>query len=297
MKASDKPQISKKWWTSEKPSEIKGAELEKALQAAEKALDEEKKKSDSGSIDTCLAALRDVGGAVDRTNKKELDKKKHKDCITVLEKFDGLIKAELKRLQDAKAKLAAEGEKGDGEEDEEESEGKLFEPDYLYKMIKILRSSGKELKFGFGLNKEAPESSRLLLARKGKPEKLFRALKQTGEFSNRLLMCGYALPDADNAKVLIFRLEEGATEPPQILKLGRRFLRADKNLRFRKLKLILPGGQTFEDTDPDSEDEGAAVAGGGSSNMSAGDRGRLLAELSALENDLQSLITKHSLFA
>ena len=31
MKSSEKPQFSKKWWTSEKPAEIKGAELEKAL--------------------------------------------------------------------------------------------------------------------------------------------------------------------------------------------------------------------------------------------------------------------------
>jgi hypothetical protein len=73
-------------------------------------------------------------------------------------------------------------------------------------------------------------------------------------------MCGYALPDPANAKVLVFRLEEGANEPPAILKLGRRFLRADKNLRFRKLKLVLPGGQTLEDTDPDTEEEEPAVA-------------------------------------
>jgi hypothetical protein len=293
MKANAKPELSKKWWTSEKPDDVKGAELEKALQAAERALEDEAKKGDAGSIDTCMAALRDLGGAVDRTTKKELDKKKHKDCITVLEKYDGLIKAELKRLEDAKAKLAAAGEKDEGEEDEEESESKLFEPDYLYKMIKVMRSSGKELKFGFGLNKEMPESSRLLLARKGKPEKLFRALKQTGEFSNRLMMCGYALADPTNAKVLVFRLEEGESEPPQILKLGRRFLRADKNLRFRKLKLVLPNGKTFEDTDPDPEDEGVAATGARAAGATAGDREKFAAELAALEKDLQQFIAEH----
>ena len=31
MKSSDKPQFSKNWWSSEKPADIKGAELEKAL--------------------------------------------------------------------------------------------------------------------------------------------------------------------------------------------------------------------------------------------------------------------------
>jgi hypothetical protein len=294
MKANAKPEFSKKWWTSEKPDDVKGAELEKALQATERALEDEKKKCDAGSIDTCMAALRDLGGAVDRTTKKELDKKKHKDCITVLEKYDGLIKAELKRLEDGKAKLAAAGEKDEGEEDEEETEGKLFEPDYLYKMIKVMRSSGKELKFGFGLNKETPESSRLLLARKGKPEKLFRALKQTGEFSNRLMMCGYALADPANAKVLVFRLEEGESEPPQILKLGRRFLRADKNLRFRKLKLVLPNGKTFEDTDPDPEDEGVAATGA-PSNTATESRINFAAELAALEKAVEQLIAEHKL--
>ena len=293
MKANAKPEFSKKWWTSEKPADVKGAELEKALQAIERALEDEKKKCDASSIDTCMAALRDLGGAVDRTTKKELDKKKHKDCITVLEKYDGLIKAELKRLEEAKAKLAASGEKDEEEgDDEEESEGKLFEPDYLYKMIKVMRSSGKELKFGFGLNKESPESSRLLLARKGKPEKLFRALKQTGEFSNRLMMCGYALADPANAKVLVFRLEEGENEPPQILKLGRRFLRADKNLRFRKLKLVLPNGQTFEDTDPDPDDEGVAGTGAPAPGAT-GDREKFAAELTALEQDLKNFFAEY----
>ena len=46
MKASDKPEISKKWWTSEKPADIKGADLEKALDSAEKALEDADKKGD-----------------------------------------------------------------------------------------------------------------------------------------------------------------------------------------------------------------------------------------------------------
>jgi hypothetical protein len=57
---------------------------------------------------------------------------------------------------------------------------------------------------------------------------------------------------------LVFKLAESAGEPPQIQKLGRQFLRSDKNLKFRKLKLILPGGQTLEDNEPDPEEGGAA---------------------------------------
>jgi hypothetical protein len=287
MKANAKPEFSKKWWTSEKPGDIKGSDLEKALQAAEKALDDEKKKSDAGSIDTCMAALRDLGGAVDRTTKKELDKKKHKDCIAVLEKYDGLIKTELKRLEDAKAKLGKAEQGDDGEE--EEDENKLFDPEYRGKMIKLLKSGGKELRFSFGLNPQAPEASKLVLARKGNPERLFKILKRTGDFSNRLLTYGYAAPDPEQKKTLVFRLEESAGEPPQVIKLGRRFLRNDKNLYFRKLKLILPGGQTIEDTDPDPEDEGAATAGTGAPGAASGNREKFAAELTALEQDLQNM--------
>jgi len=263
MKASDKPQISKKWWTSEKPADVKGAELEKALQAAEKALADEDKKGDAASIDSAIGALAGVNTAADKTIKKELDKKKHKDQISVLEKYGDLVKSETKRLEEAKAKLKKAGEEdGEGGE-EEEDENKLFEKDYLYKMIKILKSSGKELRFGFGLNTQAPESSKLVLARKGNPDKLFKLLKRTGEYSNRTLTYGFAAPDAEQKKTLVFRLEESAGEPPQIIKLGRRFLRNDKSLYFRKLKVVIPGGKTFEDTEPDTEDEGVAAAAGG----------------------------------
>jgi hypothetical protein len=263
-KAASKPEISKKWWTSEKPDDIKGADLEKALAGAEKALAEEKKKSEPPTIEACLAALAEVNSAVDKTIKKECDKKKHKEFIPVLEKFFPLLKSETGRLEELKKKAAkaAAADEG-GEEEEEEDEGKLFEPDYLHKMLKILRSTGKELNFGFGLNSQDPAGSKLLLARKGKPEKLFKALKQTGNFSNRLICFGTAMPDAQDGKTLVFKLAENAGEPPQIQKLGRQFLKSDKALKFRKLKLVLPGGQTLEDTEPDTEDENGAPQAAG----------------------------------
>jgi hypothetical protein len=257
MKASQKPELSKKWWSSEKPAEIKGAELEKALAEAEKAVVEAEKKGDPRSITSALTALAAVESAVEKTIKKECDKKKHKDVIAVLEKFYALLKAETSRLQALGQQAAAGPAAADSaeEDEEEEDESKLFDKDYLYKMLKLMRGSGKELRFGFGLNTNAPEASKLLLKRKGKPELLFKALKKTGEFSNRLLTYGYASADPSDGKTLVFRLEQGAGEPPQIIKLGRRYLRADKQLRFRKLKVVLPGGQTLEDTEPDTEDE------------------------------------------
>jgi hypothetical protein len=281
MKASDKPELSKKWWSSEKPSGIKGTDLEKALQAVEKALSDDEKASDEKTIDSCLISFQELEKAVDKTIKKELDKKKHKDEITVLEKYYAVIKSESRRLEDAKAELE-EGEEGEeGDEEDEEDEGKLFEKDYLYKMIKMMKSTGKELNFGFGMDSKAPESSVLLLSRKGKPDKLFRALKQTGNFSNRLITYGRALPDPENGKVLVFRLDDGAGEPPQIIKLGRVFLRKDKSLRFRKLKLVLPGGQTLIDEEPDIED--GEVAGGGAGGASAALQGLLRSAATAAD--------------
>jgi hypothetical protein len=245
MKASSKPQISTKWWTSQKPAEIKGSDLETALDAAESALAAEKKKSDADSIDAASASLEQLESAVDKTIKKECDKKKHKDLIAVLEKFDGLISSETSRLEDRKEELG-EGDEDEGEE--EENENKLFEKDYLCKMLKLMKSTGKPLKFGFGLNSQSPEGSHLLLARKGKAERLKKMLKKAG-VENRLITYGTAMADPKDGKTLVFRLEESANEPPQIVKLARRYLRSDSKFRFRKLKLVLPGGQAFEDNE------------------------------------------------
>jgi hypothetical protein len=256
MKATDKPQISKKWWASEKPSGVKGSDLEKALQAAEKALEDEKRKSDERAIAACIAALQDVWSAAEKTIKKELDKKSHKDHIAVLEKFEGLVKSETQRLEAAKAQGSSENG-----EDEEESDDKLFDKEYLYKMVKIMKSGGKELRFGFGVNPQTPESSRFVLARKGKPERLFKALKKTGDFSNRLMTYGYAAPDPQDGKTLVLRLEESAGEPPQVVKAGRRFLRNDNKLYFRKLKIVMPGGQTFEDDEADADGQAGQNSG------------------------------------
>jgi hypothetical protein len=266
MKANAKPELTRKWWTSEKPADIKGADLEKALAAVEKALADEKKKGDAATLEVAIAALGELDSAVDKTIKKECDKKKHKDVITVLEKYFPLIKDENSRLQEL---LDEVGEDKEGE-DEEESDDKIFQKDYLYKMIKLLKSTGKELNFGFGLDTKNPEGSTLVFTRKGKPERLFKALKGTGDFSNRLITYGKAVPDAQDGKVLVFKLAESAGEPPQVLKLGRRFLRGDKGLKFRKLKLVLPGGQTFADTEPDPEDvaDAAAGRGGGAADLS-----------------------------
>jgi hypothetical protein len=201
---------------------------------------------------------------VDKTLKKELDKKKHKDAITVLGKFEGVIQDEVKRLQEALSSLGKDED--EEEEDDEDDDKGVFKPEYLARMIKVLRG-GKELQFCFGLNKQEPSESRLLLCKKREPERLFKMLKQSGEFTSRLLTYGRAIGDG---KVLQFTLSDDAKEPSQILKLTKEYLKSNKDLKLKKLRVIA-GGETFEEDMPDSEGAGSEQAAG-----VAGDLGKLL---------------------
>ncbi len=255
MKASDKPEISKKWWIKEKPGDIKGKELESALAGCENALAEIKKKQDGETIQAALDALEELSNAVDKTVNKECDKKKHKDLITVLERYDKLIddkKKELEKLQSAQEK------DGDGEDEDSEEERGVLKPEYLARMIKQLRS-GNELQFCFGLNRQTPTDSRLVLCNKRKPERLQKILKRTGDFSNRLMTFGTAMGDG---KVLQFKLSDDAKEPSQILKLTKAYLKGHRDLKFKKLR-VLAGGQTFEEDMPDNEEAPDTTSGAG----------------------------------
>jgi hypothetical protein len=245
MKSSDKPAFSHQWWETKRPPELTDTELDTVLPRVEKALAEQRKNGDEADeIEACLGALRAVPSAASKTIKL-CDKKKHKNEIAVLKKYDALVSTEVKRLEKIQKKLAEKGK----EEEDEEDEDKIFQKDHLYKMVKILKSTGKDLNFGFALDSKNPGASKLLLTRKGKPERLLKALKRTGEFSDRQITYGTAAPDAKDGKTLVFKLAQSAGEPPQVLKLGRQFLQSDKGLKFRKLKLVLPGGRTFVDSE------------------------------------------------
>lgn len=257
MKVSSKPELSAKWWASEKPAGIKGAELEKALERLENALADEKKKSDTRSVDACLEALDTVGTAVERTINKECDRKDHKEAIAMLKKFDEIIKGEVKRLNEVQSQLEDEAES----EEEEANDNILFDHDHVCKMLQMLKSTGKQFSFSIGLNSKSPAESQLLLCRKRSPDKLWRMLKQTGDFQNRQLAYGKAQADPENGQTLLLLLEDNE-EPPQMLKISREFLRSDKKLRFRKLKLVFPGGQMSVDTEPDVDDDTATGVGG-----------------------------------
>jgi hypothetical protein len=98
MKATDKPEISSQWWKKNRPDDIEGKELERALVRAEEALAAADKKKDGDSINVARSALGGLGNAVGRTIKDECEKTRHKDVIKVLERYEDLLKAKTKSL-------------------------------------------------------------------------------------------------------------------------------------------------------------------------------------------------------
>src|SRR5262245_8383283 len=174
MKPFAKPEISKKWWKNEKPDDIKGVDLFKALDNCEPALATADKKPDADTIKAALAALANLIAAIDKTIKKECDKKKHKALIGALEDLGDLAKAGANETEIYMVYEKQEEKKGD----EEYENQRVLKEEYRDRMIKQLRS-GKELNFCFGLDKRAPENSRLVLCIKRQPERLFKILKQT----------------------------------------------------------------------------------------------------------------------
>ena len=67
---------------------------------------------------------------------------------------------------------------------------------------------------------------------------------------SRLLTYGRATGDG---KVLQFTLSDDAREPSQILKLTKEYLKSNKELKFKKLRIVA-GGEIFEE-DMDAEGE------------------------------------------
>lgn len=132
----------------------------------------------------------------------------------------------------------ADGEDADGKK----KKPKVFQKEYVRNQAKMLKSTGKQVNFALAINKKKPAESQILLKRKGKPEQLFKALKKTGDFSVRQITYGTAKPDAKDKKLLVLQLGEGAKPPPQVEKLGKKYLRSDSKLRFRKL--IIAGAPT-----------------------------------------------------
>src|SRR5437870_4242854 len=104
-------ELTKKWWTTNRPKEVKGADLERALAAVEQAKD-----------DSLADALAAVPNAIIKAT-RELDKKIHKDLLKALDALAGMAEAQQKKAEtelkaSAQAKAKAEDNKT-GDEDQD----------------------------------------------------------------------------------------------------------------------------------------------------------------------------------
>jgi hypothetical protein len=98
MEPGDKPEISEAWWTSNKPEDFQGGkELTRALAEAEGAL-KNAKKGNTKSLALAVKECNQLRGTVLKTIRKECDKKKDKDLVSVLEKYTPVINDQLKQL-------------------------------------------------------------------------------------------------------------------------------------------------------------------------------------------------------
>ena len=261
MKTSSKPQFAKKWWVSVRPTDIKGRDLEKALHHAEQALADETKRGDVRAIDSCMKAIKGVAVAAAKSI-KECDKKKHKDIIAALKKFDPLIRTEIQRLDDAKNKATAEKT---GDEDGEPNEDGLLDPKYMEKCIRLLRK--RQLNFALCMPSKV-EQAKFVFARKKSPKLLFTTLNKLskkhklGLPKNRMTF-GVAAPDKEDRATLVLRLDEEAKQPMGLLKKGKKFLKQNKDQfrPFRSFKLVVNGKVVEDIPDPeDTDDENATTA-------------------------------------
>src|SRR3954465_9137955 len=109
-----KVELTKKWWNANRPKEIKGVELERALTTLEQAKDTAR-----------LSALSSIPGAIAKVS-RELDKKTHKDLLKALETLETLSEAEKKKADAElklleKAKTEAEKQKKETDENDEDA--------------------------------------------------------------------------------------------------------------------------------------------------------------------------------
>jgi hypothetical protein len=251
--AIPKVELTKKWWITSRPKDVKGVELEKALAAVEQA--------DDGHLAAALAA---VSGAIAKAA-KELDKKEDKDLLKALDSLDALADAAKKKAE-AEAKAAAqaktkedakakeeEPESEDEEDDEHTPEDKFFEP--AFQLTTLRRGLRAPIIFAFAMGAK-PEQSLLAVHVRGNPKNLLRIAKTR---SGALKGCfGHAQAAEDDPKTLTLSLD-----CPLIGGLARsvrKYFQLNKITVFRKIRVVVDGKEAESDTGEEAPPEVQAQA-------------------------------------
>jgi hypothetical protein len=262
-----KIELNRKWWNANRPKDVKGPELEKALAAVEQAGDDDR-----------AAALSAVPGAVARVS-KGLDKKAQKDLLKSLEMLGAMAEAEAKKAAtvaaakaktatEAKAKAALEAkarsaseakarDAGAAEEEEETPDAKLTDPAYLSKTIK--KAVRIPLLFAFAMGSK-PEGCALALHVRGNPRKL---LQLATTRSGALKGCfGRAQAAEDDPRTLTLSLEGPLVSG--LVRAMRKYFQLHGISQFRKIRVLVDGQEaeteTAEDEMPPDAARGSASA-------------------------------------
>jgi hypothetical protein len=250
-----KPEISKSWWVKQKFKQK--TDMDKALGSAEDALKAAEKKGDADAFKQAILELAKLKKTIEKTQ-KDAKKSKDDELTDILNQINDLVDEKTEELEESHSEACEKGEEGAEGEEGEVDDVKLLEPDHQIKMVRILRS-GKELNFCFGMDRQSPEASKLILDRKKKPERLHQIVKMKLGIQSKLISFGRAAADG---KILIFNLDDDSNEPSQIIKIARRFLKKNPELKFKKLRVVTPGGQAVEG-DLEAEDQEGQEAPGG----------------------------------
>jgi hypothetical protein len=249
--AIPKIELTKKWWVTNRPKDVKGAELEKALAAVEQA--------DDGRL---VAALGAVSGAIAKAA-KELDKKEDKDLLKALDSLDAMAdtakkkaEAEAKAAAQAKAKEEAkakseeqekEKQSDDEEDDEHTPEDKFFEP--AFQLTTLRRGLRAPIIFAFAMAGK-PEQSLLAVHARGNSKNLLRIAKTR---SGALKGCfGHAQAAEDDPKTLTLSLD--CPLVGGLARAVRKYFQLNKITIFRKIRVVVDG----KEAESDSGEEAAA---------------------------------------
>jgi hypothetical protein len=160
----NKIELQKKWWTSRRPRNVKGPELEKALGVVEHASEKDR-----------VTALAAVGPAIAKVRAR-LDKDLYEALLNDLTQLDDMAKAEAKKLRSA-----AKGKDAGKSEDRitparsrGAAEDKLFDPDLHHATLK--RAIRQPLVFAFAVGSKA-ENRALALSPRGNAKVMARLAK------------------------------------------------------------------------------------------------------------------------
>jgi hypothetical protein len=255
-----KIELTRKWWSANRPKDLKAPELEKALGAVEQA-----KGAALG------AALAVVSAAIAKVA-KELDKKTQKELLknlgalrslaeTEAAKANGPAKAEAESKSKPGEKAKPQPEEAEGEGDET-AEEKLFAADFVRSALR--QALRKPLNFGFALGTK-PEQCAFAVTRTGTGRRLAKlARDRTG---SPKACWGQVQADENDPLTLTISLDCPAVAG--VARTLRKYLQFQGITLFKKFRVLVEGKEAESDGGADAPEAAEAVQAAGDPQSAA----------------------------